>query len=317
MCGAPLRLNSQTPGGAKAAGKGSPLAQVVGTGPTARTTAAGASRACPSCGGQTPAAFEFCQHCGKRMAPDGGSAELEAVAEAEEVVPLVKRRPAEPGTTLPFAHLVAVLRDGTDGEVHPLRDDLVDLGRTDGQLVFADDRFLAARHARIERRGDAVFLLALDTVNGVYVRARAGEVVTLADGDLLLIGKQVLRFEILEPEERGLQPALQHGIRLFGSPIRTAWARLCQVMQSGVALDVIHLVPAEVTLGREEGDLRFPDDEFMSRRHARVTNRDGRFELLDLDSSNGTYIRLRGERQLRAGDQLRIGDLLFRYSPAP
>jgi pSer/pThr/pTyr-binding forkhead associated (FHA) protein/predicted amidophosphoribosyltransferase len=313
MCGAPLRIGKQPP--APARGKASALAAAVGTAPTARTAAA--NRNCPSCGGQTPAAFEFCQHCGKRMAPDDGDAEATPPASEEEVVPLVKRRPPEPGTIPPFAHLVTVLRDGTDGEVHALRDDLIDLGRTEGQILFADDRFLAARHARIERRGDAVLLLALDTVNGVYVRARPGEVVTLGDGDLLLIGKQVLRFEVLEPEERVLRPALQHGVCLFGSPGRTPWARLCQVMQSGIALDVIHLVPTEVVLGREEGDLRFPDDEFMSRRHARVTNRDGKFELLDLDSSNGTYVRLRGERQLRTGDQLRIGDQLFRYNPVP
>src|SRR5262249_47964615 len=190
-----------------------------------------------------------------------------------------------------------------------------DIGRTEGQLRFPEDAFLAGRHCRLERRGTTVVVLAIDAVNGVYVRVRPGEVVALRHGDQLLCGKQVLRFEGLEPEEARPPSAIQHGVRLSGSPPRSPWARLLQVMQSGVAQDVYHLVPLEVVLGREDGDLRFPDDEFMSRRHARIANRDARFELSDEGSSNGTFIRLRGERALRAGDRLRLGDRLFRYEP--
>jgi pSer/pThr/pTyr-binding forkhead associated (FHA) protein len=212
-----------------------------------------------------------------------------------------------------FGQLVALQRDGSDGELHQLVDDVIDIGRSEGQLIIADDAFLAARHLRLERRADAVVLIPLDPINGVYVRVRPGEVVPLRHGDFLLFGKEVLRFEVLEPEERAQLPAIQHGVRLFGSPMRLPWARLMQFVQSGVARDVYHLAPAEVVLGREEGDLRFPDDEFMSRRHARIVNRDGHFELTDEGSSNGTYIRLRGERVLESGDRLRLGDQLFRY----
>jgi pSer/pThr/pTyr-binding forkhead associated (FHA) protein len=269
------------------------------------------------------------------LAADGG----------EEIVPLIKKRsldaPARPpqgpsyvelspepegdehaeasvdlaAPAVIYARLITVLRDGTDGEIYPLCDDLVDVGRSEGQLLFEDDAFLAARHVRLERRAGAVVLLPLDTTNGVYVRVRQGETIALRHGDQLLLGKEVLRFEILEPEERAQLPAIQHGVRLFGSPMRSPWARLMQMVQLGVARDVYHLVPSEVVLGREEGDIRFPDDEFMSRRHARIISRDGKYELTDEGSSNGTYIRLRGERVLRAGDRLRLGDQLFRYEP--
>jgi pSer/pThr/pTyr-binding forkhead associated (FHA) protein len=53
----------------------------------------------------------------------------------------------------------------------------------------------------------------------------------------------------------------------------------------------------------------------MSRRHCSLTSRDGRVYLADLGSSNGTYLRLRGERELRPGDLLRIGDQLLRFEP--
>ena len=65
-------------------------------------------------------------------------------------------------------------------------------------------------------------------------------------------------------------------------------------------------------LGREEGDVTFPDDEFMSRRHAAVKRTGPRARLEDLNSSNGTFLRLRGDREVKAGDVLRLGDQLLR-----
>jgi len=208
---------------------------------------------------------------------------------------------------------VAVHRNGTDGDVFPLSGDAVDLGRSEGDLTFADDRYLAARHARVERRGAAVVVRPLDAVNGVYVRV--SEPCALESGDQLLLGKEVFRFETLDPEERDPRPSMQHGVMLFGSPPRSPWGRLRQLIVTGTTRDVYHLFKPDVVLGREEGDLRFGDDEFMSRRHAILSHRDGRVQISDLGSSNGTYLRLRGERELKAGDLFRMGDQLLRYEP--
>ena len=40
----------------------------------------------------------------------------------------------------------------------------------------------------------------------------------------------------------------------------------------------------------------------------RLTRHGHRVRLEDLHSSNGTYVRLRGERELQSGDVLRVGD---------
>jgi hypothetical protein len=162
---------------------------------------------------------------------------------------------------------------------------------------------------------ERVEVVPLDVTNGVYARVRTGESAPIVDGDQLLLGKEVLRFELLQPEERDLQPAVQHGVRLFGSPLRSPWGRLRQIILSGITRDIYHLVTPEIIVGREEGDIRFPDDEFMSRRHARLSYLDGRTTIVDLESSNGTFMRLRGERSLRVGDLLRMGDQLFRFEP--
>ena len=68
-----------------------------------------------------------------------------------------------------------------------------------------------------------------------------------------------------------------------------------------------------MVLGREIGDIIFSDDEFMSRRHAQVSYRNGRGHLEDLGSSNGTFLRLRGPHGLASGDLIRLGDELLRF----
>ncbi len=65
-------------------------------------------------------------------------------------------------------------------------------------------------------------------------------------------------------------------------------------------------------LGRKAvGDVRIPiQDTLVSRRHARITWREGRFFLEDLNSTNGTYVnerRVQGSTALQHGDMLRIG----------
>ena len=122
----------------------------------------------------------------------------------------------------------------------------------------------------------------------------------------------MLRFEPVPTEERDPPALLEHGVRIFGSAPREAWGRLRQLTVAGTTRDVWHLVRPELVLGREEGDVTFPDDEFMSRRHAAVRRQGAKAKLEDLNSSNGTFVRIRGDRELKSGDVLRLGDQLLR-----
>lgn len=66
-------------------------------------------------------------------------------------------------------------------------------------------------------------------------------------------------------------------------------------------------------VGREGGDLNFPGDLYMSGSHCKIEEADGRFSLTDLNSRNGTYLRLKKtERELGHGDYLFIGRKLLR-----
>ena len=65
-------------------------------------------------------------------------------------------------------------------------------------------------------------------------------------------------------------------------------------------------------LGRERGDILFPEDGYVSGTHAQLTLRDGQVYLSDLGSSNGTFFRIRGSRMVASGSLLLMGQQLFR-----
>ena len=296
---------------------------------------------CGRCGNLNAGDVLFCQYCGTRLVeqrlPEVASVAaadrhpasnrstdrlIEQSAHAGNIPPHALPAPSPlHAPQLPAAvrvvasqqtgfRLVVVHRDGTDGITYNLLGDQIDIGRTEGDLLF-EDPHLAPRHARIVASLTGRVLTPLETRNGVYVRLRGP--VDLQDGDYLLMGKQVLRFETVSEPERNVRPALEHGVVVFGTPVRPPWARLRQITPAGVRRDIFHLARPDMVLGREIGDIIFSEDEFMSRRHAQVSYRNGRGHLEDLGSSNGTFLRLRGPHGLASGDLIRLGDELLRF----
>ena len=71
----------------------------------------------------------------------------------------------------------------------------------------------------------------------------------------------------------------------------------------------------EINVGRVQGnDLMLPKGN-VSKRHARLLFRDGRFIVTDLKSTNGTYVNGRKIAQatiVREGDKIYVGDFVLR-----
>ncbi len=70
-----------------------------------------------------------------------------------------------------------------------------------------------------------------------------------------------------------------------------------------------------VNIGRDTENDIVLDRDSVSRRHAQVATASGQKILVDLGSTNGTYVNdspIR-EHPLRAGDQLKIGDTIFKF----
>jgi pSer/pThr/pTyr-binding forkhead associated (FHA) protein len=70
---------------------------------------------------------------------------------------------------------------------------------------------------------------------------------------------------------------------------------------------------AATTIGRVEGDVRFPDDPYLSPLHAKLSWEEGRLEVRDLGSRNGTWVFLEEPYRLADGDLFLIGSQVIRF----
>jgi pSer/pThr/pTyr-binding forkhead associated (FHA) protein len=97
----------------------------------------------------------------------------------------------DPGYRVRFAQL---LDGGGPGEIFPLRSGENLIGRESGDLAFPSDRYVSGRHARIDVGEGGVTLTDLGSSNGTFVKI--GAAVELNPGDQILVGMQLLRFEV-------------------------------------------------------------------------------------------------------------------------
>jgi pSer/pThr/pTyr-binding forkhead associated (FHA) protein len=296
--------------------------------------------ACGRCGARNADELFLCGECGAHLASsevlsdeakEHGIAVLRAAvqrlvaarhAESEPLPPpplaLPPMNAAPGGRALPQLppmeqlgfRLVQLNGDGSDGTVHEVGAGLVDIGRSSGHLLF-DDPFLASRHARIASTAEGHLLTPLERRNGVFRRLRGPARVVA--GDKILIGTQLLMFEVPPELERSAGARTENGIVVFGSRTRIPWGRLLQLTLAGVPRDVYHLDRHEILLGRDQADLAFPDDELVSSMHARLTFHGSSVTLEDLSSLNGTFLSLREPHVLAPGDVIRLGNEVLRF----
>lgn len=184
------------------------------------------------------------------------------------------------------------------------------VGRLDADIAFPEDEFVSPIHAQLSVRDGAVYVRDLGSRNGTWVFLDGPYV--LQDGDLLLIGSQVLRFRRLGYP--GPQPPEQDRTRRLGSSTPgTDIASLTQLRGDGSARDVLHLSAGrDVAVGRERGDWVFPYDLSMSGRHAEVLSRDADFVLQDAGSRNGVAVAVRNELRLKTNARILVGDKVLR-----
>ena len=83
--------------------------------------------------------------------------------------------------------------------------------------------------------------------------------------------------------------------------------------ENGRELGRYPLSSDETIIGRGDADVAFPDDQFMSPLHAKLTYRDGHLLLRDLGSRNNTWFFIGEAYKLVDGDLLLIGSQVFRF----
>ena len=183
------------------------------------------------------------------------------------------------------------------------------IGRGDADIRF-DDVYLSPLHARLELREGELWVRDLGSRNGTWTFIE--QPTRLADGDVVLVGSQMLRFRRLGYP--GPHPPEADATRRMGSltPLADV-AVLEQLRADGSVRDCFHLSPARSeVMGRESGDWVFPYDQTMSGRHAEIRSEDADFFVHDAGSRNGVALAVRGERAVKEGHRVLLGDQVLR-----
>jgi pSer/pThr/pTyr-binding forkhead associated (FHA) protein len=202
--------------------------------------------------------------------------------------------------------LVLIRPDGTEGGSHSLSDGENLIGRSHGTL-FENDGYLSPTHAELIVNAAGAVIRDLDSLNGVFLRMEQEE--EIQPGQIIRIGQELLRFDLINPPS-----PTEDGTEVMGSPNPGYWGKISVVIGNEIDGAAYPLLGDGVNLGRERGDINFPEDGYVSGLHARVSTRDGRVFLSDLGSSNGTFLKIDSQRELRDGSFILLGQQLFRVA---
>ncbi len=96
-------------------------------------------------------------------------------------------------------------------------------------------------------------------------------------------------------------------------PTLDSGVQLIHLDEDGQQISSHPLVGDKTTIGREDADITFPDDPYLSPRHAELSFRDGRLHVRDLGSCNGTWYFIENPHKLRDGDLVLTGSQILRY----
>lgn len=246
---------------------------------------------CESCMTPVPTGHKFCGRCGAPIPEDAAHLQAHYFSDMQD--------PTK-------ARLILIRGEGMDGLSYHLKADQHLVGRT-GQLEFPEDGFISPRHANFFYRDGMLLVRDEGSLNGVYFRVRG--TVDLAAGDTFLAGEQLFR---VEPAPRSADGADADGTFFYSSPKHPTGFRISQVFEGGSVGMTVCARGNSLQIGREDCDLNFSLDVFMSAKHCIVEDNDGHYRLTDCDSRNGTYVRIKAEQPLGHGDYVFIGKKLLR-----
>ena len=246
---------------------------------------------CRSCSSGVPTGHKFCGRCGTGVPIE--------ILNAQTLFFGDMQNPAK-------AKLILIRGEGMDGLSFHLKAEQHIVGRN-GQLVFPDDPFVSPKHANFFYRDGKLVVRDEGSLNGVYIRVRG--TVDIAATDTFLAGEQLFRLDPMPRASDGQDP---DGTYFYSSPKHPSPFRLVQMLQGGATGMTVCARGNSLQIGREGGDLNFPMDLYMSGSHCRIEEHAGKFTLTDLNSRNGTYVRIKSERDLAHGDYLFIGRKLLR-----
>lgn len=206
---------------------------------------------------------------------------------------------------------LAIRKDQALIREFPLTQTEVNLGRSpDNQLVLSDDLSVSRHHAQFKYSGNAYAVTDLNSSDGTYVNGIQLAPHTprsLVAGDQVRIGKYEIILAIAAPVPIPAQSPV---------PVSAQKTTISGVPEAGVGAPPTQSRHLDLkgrdtfTLGRDPLNDMEINHPSVSRFHAQIKKQDGSYIVLDLNSTNGTFLngkQIAGHHPLRVGDSIRVG----------
>ena len=212
------------------------------------------------------------------------------------------------------------------------------LGREASCDVVVAQNEVSRRHAEIAP-GEMGYVVRDTSANGVFVNGeRVQGSRRLARSDVLRVGTEEFRFHADAAPVAAAAPAALPATAapvdsaraaMMSQPTSPAMSRADDPRPELASLEILNEGPAKGTrfairsalshVGRgAHNDVRLTDDS-VSETHAKLQRRDDGWYVVDMDSTNGTYVggtRIAGERRLEGTPDVRFGGMKLRFAPA-
>jgi len=226
----------------------------------------------------------------------------------------------------------------TDGREYVITGASLVFGREAGCDVVVSGKDVSRRHAEIVHTPQG-YVVVDSSTNGTFVNEEQvqGQRI-LARTDVIRMGEEQFRFYAeAAPLTASAAPApapaaspeqlkhTVHGIEAVApsspsSPPRPTGVAFASflVRSGGLMGQRLPVKTPVVNLGRADyNDIVLPDPS-ISTSHAKLQRREGVWVLVDLDSTNGTFVegeRVKGEAPLGPGAMVRLGDVQLLFEP--
>jgi len=165
------------------------------------------------------------------------------------------------------------------------------IGRLGCDISLRDDMLLSDTHASVFGHEGNFFLRDENSRTGTFLRLAGGISAELSEGDVIRIGKQYLQLASAEAKNLVIHYDL-----------------------NGVEKNRYELSEKYLVLGRS-GDISLEENDMaMSRKHIACCLRNGKFVIKDLNSANGSFLRVASKHQLMHGQEFRVGQQIFAFS---
>lgn len=199
--------------------------------------------------------------------------------------------------------------------------EVVSIGRTADNAITISDAMSSRHHCQISLHGEVYRVEDLKSRNGTKLNGKPlSDPVTLRPGDRVQIGDSTIHFQ----KRRSSQAAKRASKRSPASPAASGPALLSETRLRVTAGEevgrTIEVSQAPLMFGRKPGIAVRLKDHDISNEHCMIMEEGGALHIVDLGSTNGTFLngeRVRGKGALEFGTQVRLGaGLTFLVEPA-